>query len=228
MDEHSKYTDINAVMLRAEADLVSIEKKYQDCLNKQTPPDDLLVEVKDCLGNMRSALDYLWCKVPNAGNGAHFPIANTQKEFENKTNGIEQKYLAVVEKLQPHNGNSWLKDFGYIRNKNVHVKLVPQIRQETKEFSVKSGGASATFRGCTFNSDIALISFGDVPMHVDQKTQFPIDTPGLDIERVTWVDFLFDGSSISSDFPEGISVLPFLKQSFVNTKTILFDIEKII
>ena len=229
MSKYSKHTDIEAVMLKAEADLSGIEAKYQNYLDKQTVPDSLLVEVKDCLVNIRSALDYLWCKVPDVGTGSHFPSANSQVDFSNKTAGIDKKYIDVVEKWQSYNGDPWLKNFGYIRNKNVHLTLVPQTRQETKEFSVKNANSGVTMRGVTFSGKgTVTINLGGVSVPIDMKTEFPANVSGVDIERKIWVDFLFDGSSISLDFPENVSALPFLKQSFTNAKTIISGVEKVI
>lgn len=225
---YSIYVAIEAVMKKAEVDLVDIEKQYQECLNKHTIPDNLLVDVKNCLSNMRSALDYLWCKVPNVKNGTHFPISNSEADFINKVAGIDKTFCDIVEKWQSHKSDTWLSNFGYIRNKNEHLTLVSQTRKETREFSIKKkdGGTFATFRGCVFSGNVSF-GIGDKRIPIDEKTQFPaeVEDSSVDIERKIWVDFLFEGNSISPDFPKNISVLPFLKQSFENIKKIISDIE---
>src|SRR3989344_737042 len=159
MGKYSEHENIEAVMVKAEVILAAIEGEYQKCLDKQTVPSSLLVEVKDCLANLRSALDYSWCRVPGAGRDKYFPIANGTADLVGKTPDVDQKYRDVFERWQPYNGKPWTKNFGFLRNKNVHVDLIPQTRQETKEFTVKKGGASASFRGATFNvGDMAVIS----------------------------------------------------------------------
>jgi hypothetical protein len=166
--------------------------------------------------------------VPGAGTGAHFPFANSAADFANQTTGVDSKYSAVAEKQQQYNGNDWAGRFSFLRNKNVHLTLVPQIRKETKEFSVKGGEASVTMRGCTFGGNGTVsINVGGVTVPIDKETQFPADVSGVDIERKIWVDFIFDTASISTSFPTGISALPFLKQSFTKVVQIVSDMEKV-
>ena len=225
---YSKHNDINAVLEKAEKDISAVEKRYADCLNEQTIPDDMLVEVKDCISNIRTALDYAWCKVPNAGTNSHFPISNSPADFANKVQNIDQKYIAVVEPLQSYNGDPWLENFGRIRNKNEHLTLIPQVRKETNEFSIRSKqGGSIVARGCTFRGAISF-RVGGVNIPIDEATQFPaeVESDEVEIERKVWVDFLFDGSSISPDFPQGVSALPFLKQSLASAASIVQALEK--
>lgn len=230
MSKLSKFNDIDAVMIKAEKSLNDIEREYQKYLREENIPEALLVEIKDCLSNLRSAADYLWNKIPGV-SGGNFPVANSSADFINKVAGIDQKYIDVLERWQDYNDRGWLRNFNLFRNKNIHLTLIPQKRRETKEFSVKKTSSEkniATFRGCTFGGTGNHIAIGGVPMPIDLKTQFPVDTPGLDIKRTIWVDFLFDGSSISPDFPKGISVLPFLKESFTNVSKIIHDLEQIV
>lgn len=84
MQQFSQNRDVNIVLNKAQKDFKEIREKYEGCLQEQTIPDELLVEVKDCIANIRSALDYSWCKVPNTGKKAHFPMANSQEDFQNK------------------------------------------------------------------------------------------------------------------------------------------------
>ncbi len=226
MNRFSKYNDINAVMNKAESSLVSIEREYQKYLKEEKIPDSLLVEIKDCLANLRSALDYLWHKIPGV-SGDYFPIANSEADFTNKTRGLDDKYTDILAKWQSYDKQSWIRCFNLFRNKNIHLTLIPQKRQETREFSIKKDGAGITARGCTFRGNISF-GVGGVSVPIDEKTQFPVDVPGVDIKRIIWVDFLFNGASISSDFPKGISVLPFLKSSFANVKQIISEIEQLL
>lgn len=228
MTKFSKFNDIEAVMNKANIMLPAIEEEYLKCLKEENIPENLLVEIKDYLANLRSALDYLWHKIPGVDDG-FFPIANSEKDFNNRMVNINSKYTDILRKKQSYNLNSWIRCFNLFRNKNIHLTLVPQKRKETKEFSVKKTGAKeavATFRGCTFGGNGNHISMYGVPMPIDLRTQFPKDVQGLDIERKIWVDFLFDGSSISPDFPVGVSALPFLKKSLKNVEQIISELEK--
>ena len=228
MSSFSKFKDIEAVMTKAGGVLPVIEREYLKCLKEKKIPEYLLVEVKDCLSNLRTALDYLWNKIPSVSSG-HFPVANSKADFLTKVERVEEKYATVLKKYQNYDSNSWIRCFNLFRNKNVHLTLIPQKRTETKEFSVKKMGAAentATFRGCTFGGNGNHIFMHGVPLPIDLKTQFPLDTPGLDIDRKIWVDFLFDGSSISREFPERVSALPFLKESFKTVSQIILDLEK--
>jgi len=222
----SNYSDINAVIIKAEKSLKDIEAQYNNCLEQKIIPDSLLVEVKDYLGNLRSALDYLWNKIPN-NNGGYFPIANSVADFQNKVKLIDAPYQKALEKWQDYNSDSWIMSFNLFRNKNIHLTLVPQKRQETREFSIKNNGAELRFSGCKFSGGVSF-GVGGVSIPIDEKTQFPPDVPGVDIKRFIWVDFLFDGASISPNFPKNVSVVPFLKKSLENVKNIIIDIEPLI
>lgn len=229
MTKFSKFNDIDAVMTKANRMLFDIEQGYSKCLQEEKIPESLLVDIKDYLANLRSSLDYLWCKISNASNG-YFPIANSEKEFNNKTVNVDKKYVDILKRWQSYDKNSWIRCFNLFRNKNVHFTLIPQTKEELREFSIKEVGSKekmVTFSGCTFSGTGNHISVDDVPVPIDLKTQFPENVEGLDIERKIWVNFLFDGSSISSDFPTGVSVLPFLKESFKNVSQIVTELEEV-
>jgi hypothetical protein len=226
MNKFSKHNDIEAVMIKAKQSLGDIEHKYQRYLRKENIPENLLVEIKDCLSNLRSALDYIWHKIPGV-SGSNFPVANSHADFINKVSGLDKKHIYVLERWQYYDNDSWIKNFNIFRNKNIHLTLIPQKRRETREFSIKKDGAGITARGCTFQGRINF-GVGGVTVPIDEKTQFPADVPGVDINRMIWVDFLFDGSLISPDLSKGISVLPFLKESFTNVSKIICELESLV
>lgn len=222
----SKYSDINAVINKADECLANIEREYQKYLNEERVPESLLVEIKDCLGNLRSSLDYLWNRIRGV-NDEKFPITNSAADFAKKTLGLNLKYINVLSKWQPYNNQEWIQSFSTLNNKHKHLTLIPQKRQETREFSIKKDGAGITARGCTFRGNISF-GVGGVSVPIDETSQFPVDIPGVDVRRIIWVDFLFDGDSISPDFPKEISVLPFLKLCCANVKVIIFEMEQVI
>lgn len=60
---------------------------------------------------------------------------------------------------------------------------------------------------------------------INPSTQLPIENNIVKTEINTWIDFKFDNKYFES-LSDNISVLPFLKQSFEEIKTIIFSIEK--
>ena len=69
-NKFSKFNDVNAVLNKAKILFEKIECEYKNSLASQNIPDDLLVDIKDYLGNLRSSLDYLRAKVSKY----NFPI----------------------------------------------------------------------------------------------------------------------------------------------------------
>jgi len=225
METLSKFSDINAVLNKANDMLPQIEAEYQKCLKEENIPDSLLVDIKDYLGNLRSALDYIWHKIPSVADG-YFPIANSLADFTAKTTKIDQKYFALLQKYQDYNQNSWIRCFSLFRNKNTHITLIPQKRTETQRIvSTHVGGGAVSWdpNSVRFGSGVYINS-----APVNPLTQMPISTPETTIRREIWVDFVFDGSSISPDFPQGVSALPFLKKSLPAVFDIIKELEKIL
>jgi len=233
MYNFSKFSDIDAVLNKATGMLSKINEEYLECLKKEKIPDSLLVDIKDYLGNLRSALDYLWYKIPNVSNG-YFPIANSLADFSAKTSRIDLQYSTILQKYQDYDLNSWIKCFSLFRNKNTHVTFIPQKRVEIPVLNVEhngvgmrmSGGASIQMgSGTSISLGGAVIPGGQT---ISPHSNELIGDSRLNVRREIWVDFIFDGSSISSDFPEGVSVLPFLKKSLSSVANIMIDLEKVL
>lgn len=223
MTTFSKFSDIQAVIKKASDSLPSIEQQYLDCLKKEKIPDGLLVDIKDYLANLRTALDYLWHKIPNI-HGDYFPVANSKADFITKVSGVDTQIAATLESFQDYDPKSWLRCFNLFRNKNVHLTLVPQKRTETQRIvSTHAGGGSVSWNpaGVRFGSGVSI---NGAP--INPATQMPISTPETTVTKEIWVDFLFDGTSISTDFPAGVSALPFLKQSLIKVQDIVSAVEQ--
>jgi hypothetical protein len=71
------------------------------------------------------------------------------------------------------------------------------------------------------------VGVGGILVSIDEESQLPPDTPGVDIQRTIWIDFLFDASGFP-DLPKNISVLPFINLCFENVKKIILEIETLI
>ncbi len=233
METFSIYSDINAVLNRASEMLPKIEDEYQKCLKEENIPDNLLVDIKDYLGNLRSALDYIWHKIPRVSDG-YFPIANSIADFSAKISKVDKQYSDLLEKYQDYNQNSWIRCFSLFRNKNTHITLIPQKRVETPSLNIEhngvgirlSGGATIQMgRGTSMSLGGAVIPGGQ---SISANSGGLIGDPRLNVKREIWVDFIFDGSSISSDFPQGVSALPFLKKSLSSVLDIIKELDKIL
>ncbi len=224
MARFSKFKDVQAVLCKSEQLLLTIEAEYQEALNNKEVTNSLLVDVKNYLENLRSALEYLWNKIP-AVKGSYFPITNSKADFKKMIIGIDPKVSVVLEKWQPYNGQDWIKWFKLLNNKNKHLTLVPQIKKEGKEFTLKRGNAGMVFKDCAFMGDV-VFGINGKAVHIDQQTQMLVDTPGVEIERVIWNDFVFDCGQIIPKFPENIKVLPFLLKCLENIQHLVLDIEK--
>lgn len=233
MGRFSKHNDIEAVLIKAEKTIPKIEEEYLKCLKEEKIPDSLLVDIKDYLSNLRSALDYVWHKIPNVSDG-YFPIANSSADFTAKTNKIDPQYSTILEKYQDYNSNSWIRCFSLFRNKNTHVTLVPQKRVETPSINIEhngvgirlSGGASIHMGyGASISLGGAIIPGGQT---ISPHSNGLVGDSRLNVKREIWVDFVFDGSSISPDFPKGVSALPFLKKSLKSVSDIISELEKVI
>lgn len=156
MGQYSKFDDINALMVRAEKDLSKIEDEYQKSLHAQSIDADLLIDIKNFLGNLRSALDYVNNQIPNADN--NFPITDHPNEFANRCLRMDTGVRAVIEKWQPYNSNSWLQWFNILNNKAKHLTLVPQIRKEVIETRVSAPGGSVSWgTGVTFGRGVSIM-----------------------------------------------------------------------
>lgn len=121
-----------------------------------------------------------------------------------------------------------MQNFSYIRNKYEHLTLIPQTKKETKEFSIKNKKGGGIFaHNVTVKGNVSFNVDGK-EIRIDESTQFPenSDSEDIEIERNIWVDFLFDGASISPEFPKEISVIPFLEVSLKNTIDIVQELER--
>jgi len=220
IEKYSKFSDVNAVLKKAGELLSKIEAEYKKSLTKQTISDELLVEIKDFFGNLRSSLDYLRGKVSKF----NFPVCKTEQEFENSTTDLSQELKNVIKKWQPFNGNQWLATFNTLNNKSKHITLIPQKRRETTQTRVThpNGDGVSWTQGVTFGSGVSVMG---VP--IDPQTQMPILNNIVKTEKITWVNFDFDNSQIS-ELPANISALPFMKDCFAKICELIGEMEALI
>jgi len=218
MENYSNFSDINAVLKKAKSTLDLIEQKYNNSLHDQEISQELLVEIKDYLGNLRSSLDYLRNKVSKY----NFPICKTEKEFDNSTTDLNSDLKSAIRKWQPFQNNQWIDWFNILNNKSKHITLIPQKRKEDIRVTVSSpnnGGFVSWGSGVTFGNGVSVMG---VP--IDPKTQMPIPNNVVKTEKTIWVSFEFEHENL----PNGISALPFLKECFDKIVKMITEIEVLI
>ncbi|OGJ44553.1 hypothetical protein A2307_01510 [Candidatus Peregrinibacteria bacterium RIFOXYB2_FULL_33_20] len=215
MEKYSKFIDINAVLKKTKTTLDLIEQKYNESLHDQEISSELLVEIKDYLGNLRSSLDYLRSKVSKY----NFPICKTEKEFDNATTDLNSDLKSAIKKWQPFQNNQWIDWFNILNNKSKHITLIPQKRKENIKITVSSpnnGGSVSWGSGVTFGGGVSVMG---VP--IDPRTQMPVPNNIVKTEKTIWVSFEFEHENL----PNGISALPFLKECFDKIAKLIAEIE---
>jgi len=220
MNIYSKYNDVEAVLKRASLLIMEIERKYIESMNSETVSNDLTIDIRDFLGYLKSALDFSMKKVSKN----NFPIRETEKDFDSLSLIISDKIKFVIKKYQPFNGNTWIKHVNILNNELKHVTLLPQKRHETvqKKVSHPSGGSVSWGPGVTFGSGVSIMG---VP--INPVTQMPIPNNVVKTEIIKWVGFTFDSKDIH-DLPNGVVVLPLLKESLEGVINIVKELEPFI
>jgi hypothetical protein len=208
-----------------------IEAEYNDSLRKKEISARLRVDVKHVLGNLRSALDYLACDIreihcPNVNpkDRFYFPILRDRSHFNANVRqwfpGIDTTCVDLfnyLESVQPYKkGYEWLGEFNKINNENKHDRLVSQEKHETcggGRITTPDVGSITWNKGVTFTKGVSLMG-----APIDPATQMPVPNPGQKVERIIWVDFRFEGTSIS--------VLGLLKKGQKGIKNIVDSCQK--
>jgi len=102
-----------------------------------------------------------------------------------------------LESIQPyHPDYVWLSHFNHLNNENKHGSLVEQTRSERQEVRVTTQGRGQVRwnpQGVKFGPGVRI---DGVP--VDPRTQLPVPHPSQKVERITWVDFRFEGINVSA------------------------------
>ena len=208
-----------------------IQSAYEASLSDQEIKPKLLIDIKNLMENLRSAMDFaaqgLFEKYGSSTSKSpkiYFPYAlSSQSEAEFRRSkridacipGLSLNRPDIVEKLISFQHfsdklNQWLPVFMQLNNENKHQKLTPQIRKEAKELRISSGGASISMgSGASISiGQGASIRIGGMVIPGGQT--FNAERPPVTIgpgekEVVTWVSFHFS----TADTP----VLPLLNQA---------------
>lgn len=212
-------------------EMPKLEKAYQAALHEQNIKPAMLIEIKNVMENLRSALDFTahglfdkYGSSSRANPNIYFPYAlasQSQAEFQ-RANRIEAcipglaavrpDIVAKIESYQHFAGldNRWLPLFMELNNENKHQRLTPQKREEQRSLEIASGGVSMSLGpGCSISMGPGtLIQMGG--MHIPGGQVISGNSParymGTGEQRVTiWVSFHFS----TNNEP----VVPFLKNA---------------
>ena len=222
----SREKSIAALISKCRSALDALKNEYQSSLRAKNVSEELKIDIKNILENLRSCLDYLARDIHDkfvAGlpSRLYFPIRPTFTEFEQAIasdfSGLDQispDVYNILEKVQPYH-DDWLAKFNRLNNNNKHEDLVEQTRTETKRVIVssKSGKSSVSWgSGVTFGSGVSVMG---VP--IDPKTQLPVPNTITETKVEIWVDFKF--------VDNGESVIPFLTKSIDKVEALCKSIQ---
>lgn len=220
--------------------LKKIEDAYDQSLNDKEIKTTLLIEIKNFMENLRSALDYtargIFIKYGNCSNPApniYFPYARktlNKAEFRNirivekAIPGITSSRPDIVTKIESYQHfesprNNWLPIFMELNNENKHQHLTPQEKKEKKKLKLSSNGRTMTLSGKMSMSKGAQMKMGNMIIPGGQTFDAnnpPNFTGEGTTEIVTWTSFHF----ITNSQP----VFPFLKLCIAGTETIIKDL----
>ena len=132
-------------------------------LSEKSVKPTLLIEIKNVMENLRSALDFsahgLFDKFSvssRANPNIYFPysrLGQSQADFQRSNRietcipGITTSRPDIVAKLESYQSfastnNEWLPKFMELNNENKHSRLTPQTREEARQLTLQSGGMS--------------------------------------------------------------------------------------
>ena len=234
--------DAKELVNHAKSALPKLEQDYRSSLCEKTVKAGLLIDIKNIMENLRSALDFsahgLFTKYgssPKANPKIYFPYANlgqTQaafqaaKRIETCIPGIAATRPDIVARLESYQhysdaANRWLPMFMDLNNENKHTKLTPQTRQEARQLRIESKGAAMDL-GPGASASLcpgASIQIGDVVIPGGQS--FSGESPAIYYGSgaqtvIVWVSFTFDSN--------GAEVVPFLKEAISGVERIVNDL----
>lgn len=146
-----QFGDAKELVSHSGAKLEKIRVLHQKCLNEQVVEPALLIEIKNLMENLRSALDYCasalfekYGRSKKAHPKVYFPYAKLSEDKNKFRAEIVDRCLPgvlgsrpdIAEKLESyqHFGNTgnWLALFIELTNENKHQRLSPQIHKHYK------------------------------------------------------------------------------------------------
>jgi hypothetical protein len=238
------FDDAHALVEHARQELGEIRAAYDASLHDKVISPKLLIGIKNFMENLRSALDFtahgLFAKFgssPHKAPKVCFPYASQNqdiaafrqsKRVEACIPGItaaRPDVVAMIEGYQHFAGaaNAWLPVFMDLSNANKHQQLTPQVRRETRELRISSGGASISLgEGASISMGPGTsIQMGRLVIPGGQE--FDVTRPPRTIgegrtEVITWVSFHFSSN--------GAPVLPLLESALDGVGRIVANLSR--
>lgn len=154
----SRGSSIDALLRKSDGAMSQLEEDYRKSLDAKTVSEELKIDIKNILENLRSSLDYLARDIhekyaTKSAKRLYFPIRHTRKEFEEAIardfSGLEivaPEVYSALERVQPYN-EPWLGEFNSLNNNNKHQDLVEQTKKQSRRVTVSSKRGEVQFRG---------------------------------------------------------------------------------
>lgn len=241
----SKFDDAKSLLQHATFKIKEIRLAYDASLNKKAVDPSLLIEIKNFMENLRSALDFSACglfekygssKKPNPKiYFPYAPLSQGEIEFrmlgrvESSIPGIELGNPEVLTKIESYQhfsekGFKWLPVFMELNNANKHQQLTPQEKKETRQLNITAGGAAISIceggsislpQGASIQMGGATITGGQV---VSVNNLAKTEGPAHQ-EIITWVSFHFSTNNES--------VLPFLEKALLGVGEMVDELSQL-
>lgn len=146
----SKFNDAKLLLQHATLKLKEIKLEYAASLQKKAVDPNLLIEIKNFMENLRSALDFSACGLFDKYGSSkkhnpkiYFPYAplsqgaiefRTLNRIESSIPGIQLGKPEVIAKIESYQhfsekGFKWLPVFMELNNTNKHQELTPQEKK---------------------------------------------------------------------------------------------------
>ena len=234
--------DAKALLAHVKQTLAKLRKEYEASLQAKEIKPDLLVDIKNVMENLRSALDYTarhlfdrYGTSSKAKPKIYFPYvqpSQTAGDFGKRVDtcipGLSANRPDVVAKLESYQvyasqDNGWLPIFMELNNANKHQNLAHQETHTRKELKISSGGATmAMGQGASAAlGPGSTLKMGNVTIPGGQT--FSADRPPVvhgngEVVVITWVSFHFTSN--------GEQVLPFLTRALHGVRTIVDELSQ--
>ena len=211
------FDDANTLVEHVENELPKLQHAYDESLDEKNIKPQLLVDIKNVMENLRSALDFaahgLFDRYGNSKKtnpNIYFPYSRLGQDLAafRASNRIETcipgiaatrpDIVAALESYQHFSDpkNEWLPLFMVLNNENKHQRLTPQTRVDVQQLIASLGKAS--------------ISFGEGGTE-STATNYQ--------SAIKWVSFTFSSNDQL--------VIQFLKTAVENTKRIVTELGSI-
>ena len=242
----ASFDDARELLSHARHEFPKIRKAYAESLEAKEVKRPLLVEIKNLLENLRSALDFaargvfeLHGSSTQAKRNIYFPYARLDqnrtdfeksKRIETCIPGLTRSRPDIVDafmEMQHFGARAypWLPEFMDLNNENKHERLTPQTRRETKELRISSGGTSISMgEGTSISMGPGTsISFGGRGV-IRGGQVFDVNRPPrvegpASVEVIRWVSFHFDSN--------GQPVISFLETAGEGVQSIVDELRKL-